>query len=165
MPAIIHIAIGSNRRHGHYGCPAAVVAAAVTALDAAGLTVVARSKTRATSPVGPRQRRFANAVVAVASSLPLTEVLTRLQAIERSFGRTPGRRWGPRVLDLDLIAAGDAVVASRTLTVPHKALASRRFVLDPLVEIAPGWRHPLLHLTARQLRARAVRPKSAVPDP
>ncbi|MBV8972295.1 MAG: 2-amino-4-hydroxy-6-hydroxymethyldihydropteridine diphosphokinase [Sphingomonadaceae bacterium] len=142
------------------------MAAAVAALGAAGLRVVAMSRVRSTPPLGPRQRRFANAVAAVATDLPLAEVLTRLKAIERAFGRRRGRRWGPRVLDLDLVAAGKAVVRAQGLTVPHIGLAERRFVLDPLAEIAPGWRHPLLGATARQLRARAHRPRrSAAVDP
>ncbi len=100
-------------------------------------------------------------MVAVATALPPAAVLATLQAIERDFGRRPGRRWGPRVLDLDLVAAGGTVTpargwrrATRGLIVPHRGIAERRFVLDPLVEIAGGWRHPVLHLTARQLHAR-----------
>jgi 2-amino-4-hydroxy-6-hydroxymethyldihydropteridine diphosphokinase len=64
------------------------------------------------------------------------------------------------VLDLDIIAAGSTVLATRPLTVPHPQMARRRFVLDPLVQVAPRWRHPVLGLTARQLRARALRPKA-----
>lgn len=161
MPAIIHIALGGNRWHGTYGKPEAVVAAAIEALGGVGL-VVARSAIRTTSPLGPSKRRFANAVVAVESDLPLPEVLRRLKSIERAFGRRPGRRWAARVLDLDIVAAGPMLLRGRRggLTVPHTALANRHFVLDPLVEIAPHWRHPVLHLTARQLRARLHRPKS-----
>lgn len=159
MPAILHIAIGSNRWHGRHGAPPGVVAAAIVALGATG-RVIARSRVRTTRPLGPSSRAFANAVVAVAIDLPLVEVMARLKAIERDFGRRRGRRWAARVLDLDIVAAGAATARGRTLTVPHAALAVRRFVLDPLAEIAPGWRHPLLHLTARQLRARERRPKS-----
>ncbi len=173
MSAIVHLALGSNRRHGRHGTPAAVVAAAITALDAAGLTVVGRSAIRATAPLGPRQRRFANAVVAVATDLPLPALLALLQRIERDFGRRPGRRWGARVLDLDIVAAGQSVTpaanwrtAHRGLIVPHRGVASRTFVLDPLVELAADWRHPVLHLTARQLRARLGRPRrAAIGDP
>ena len=170
MPAIIHIALGSNRRHGTYGAPAAVVAAAIAALAAVG-PVVAKSTIRTTPPLGPRQRRFANAVAAVATDAPLDVVLAELQAIERGFGRRYGRRWGPRVLDLDIVAAG-AIVTPRAwrtaragLIVPHRGAARRRFVLDPLVELASDWRHPVLHLTARQLRARLRRPRSLEPSP
>jgi 2-amino-4-hydroxy-6-hydroxymethyldihydropteridine diphosphokinase len=163
--ATIHIALGSNRSHARYGAPPAVVRAAMAAIAADGLPVVAASTIRATPPLGPRQRRFANAVITVSTDLSPYEVLSRLQAIERAFGRRRGRRWGPRVLDLDLIAAGATVVRDRDLTVPHAGLAYRDFVLAPLVEIDGGWRHPVLHLTARQLRARLLRPKRSAEGP
>ncbi len=170
MSATVLIALGSNRRSRH-GSPAATLAAALAALGAVG-RVVAMSRVRATAPLGPSQRRFANAVVEVATALPPAEVLARLQGIERAFGRRRGRRWGARVLDLDILAAGNQVLSTnshpnrRPLIVPHPRLAERRFVLDPLVELAPDWRHPLLHLTARQLRARLARPRrSAAVDP
>jgi 2-amino-4-hydroxy-6-hydroxymethyldihydropteridine diphosphokinase len=98
--------------------------------------------------------------VAVESALPLGQVLRRLKAIEVDFGRRGGKRWGDRVLDLDIIGAGDAIVVSAGLNVPHPRFAERRFVLDPLIEIAPEWRHPRLNATVRQLRCRAMRPKA-----
>lgn len=161
MPTTILIALGSNRRHGRHGPPARVVAAAIEALAGAGLTPVAISPIIATAPLGPGTRRYANAVVAVASELALPLVLARLQRIERDFGRRRGRRWGDRVLDLDILGAGAAVWRAGGLQVPHPRLAERRFVLDPLVSVAPGWRHPRLGLTVRQLRARALRPNAA----
>jgi 2-amino-4-hydroxy-6-hydroxymethyldihydropteridine diphosphokinase len=160
--ANILIAIGSNRRHGRYGAPAGVVAAAIAALAGQGLAVTAQSAIWDTAPLGPGGRRFANAAVAVASPLPLVAILARLKAIEAAFGRRGGRRWGDRVLDLDIIGAGDTVCRHRALQVPHPRLHWRRFVLDPLLEIAPDWRHPLLHATVRQLRCRAMRPKARV---
>ncbi|KAB7648585.1 2-amino-4-hydroxy-6-hydroxymethyldihydropteridine diphosphokinase [Polymorphobacter fuscus] len=162
METTILIALGSNRRHGRHGRPEAVVLAAMRAMTAHGLAVTAQSRIHATAPLGPGGRRFANAAVAVSSSLPPGAVLGIIKAIERDFGRRGGKRWGDRVLDLDIIAAGDAVVASGALQVPHPRMADRRFVLDPLVEIAPDWRHPLRHATVRQLRARAMRPKGRV---
>ncbi len=171
MPNYLHIAIGSNRRHRRHGAPTSVVAAAADALAASGLPVVARATIRVTAPLGPRQRSFANTVVAVASDLSPRAVLAILELIERDFGRRGGRRWGPRVLDLDLVAAGAMVTprswraARHGLIVPHRGLALRAFVLDPLVELAPGWRHPVLHLTARQLRARLRRPRRTKTGP
>jgi 2-amino-4-hydroxy-6-hydroxymethyldihydropteridine diphosphokinase len=157
--ATILIAIGSNRRHGRHGRPEGVVRAAIAALDAVG-RVVRTSRIHATAPLGPGGRRFANAAVAVESALPLGQVLRRLKAIEVDFGRRGGKRWGDRVLDLDIIGAGDAIVVSAGLNVPHPRFAERRFVLDPLIEIAPEWRHPRLNATVRQLRCRAMRPKA-----
>lgn len=160
METTVLIALGSNRRHGRHGPPERVLLAAMAALDAAGLRIVRRSRIRPTPPLGPGGRRFANAAVAVATALPLPAVLLLLQRIEREFGRKRGRRWGDRVLDLDILGAGSTVITTAGLTVPHPQLALRRFVLDPLVEIAPEWRHPGRHATARQLRARAKRPKA-----
>ena len=173
MAANLLIALGSNRSHGRFGRPAGVVAAAMRALGAAGLPIVRASQVYATAPLGPGGRAYANAVVAVAIDLPLPEALRRLKAIEAAFGRRGGRRWGARVLDLDILGQGRAVLpsglrwrgATRGLVVPHPRLASRSFVLDPLNEVAPDWRHPLLGATVRQLRARLARPKAASPSP
>jgi len=139
-----------------------VVRAAIAEMAAQGLVVVKSSRMHPTPPLGPGGRRFANAAIAVRTALPLADVLALIKRIERDFGRRGGQRWGDRVLDLDIIGAGDAVVASAGLQVPHPRMAERRFVLDPLVEIAPDWRHPLLHATVRQLRSRAMRPKGRV---
>lgn len=158
--AIILVAIGSNRRHGRHGAPEGVVRAAIAALPC----VLAASPIIATAPLGPGTRRFANAVVALEWAGSLLALLAHLKALERSFGRRRGQRWGDRVLDLDIIAAGSTVLVTRPLTVPHPQMARRRFVLDPLVSVAPGWRHPISGLSARQLRTRALRPK-ATPAP
>jgi len=153
--AIVHVAIGSNRCHGRFGRPAGVLRAAMAALPG----VVATSPILATAPLGPGTRRYANAVAALAWPGSLPALLALLQGMERDFGRRSGRRWGDRALDLDIIAAGSVVLRGRDLRVPHPELARRRFVLDPLVAVAPGWRHPVSRLTARQLRARLLRPK------
>ena len=159
------IAIGSNRRHGWHGSPAGVIAAAIAALDVAGLRVVRRSRVHATAAVGPGGRRFANAVVAVATDLDAVAVLGLLKRIEIAFGRRGARRWGARVLDLDLLAHGALKLRTRHLTLPHPRLHLRAFVLDPLIEVAPTWRHPVLAATARQLHARLHRPKATATGP
>lgn len=164
MATEIIIALGSNRRHRRHGAPARVVAAAVEALAAMGIKVLRRSRIHATGPVGPSDRTFANAAVLAETDLSPAALLVALKAVERDFGRKRGRRWAARVLDLDIIAYGDRVVPSRLcwrrargLAIPHRAMHQRRFVLDPVVEIAPDWRHPLLARTVRQLRARTSR--------
>jgi 2-amino-4-hydroxy-6-hydroxymethyldihydropteridine diphosphokinase len=156
------IALGSNRRHGRHGRPEAVLRAAVAALAAAGLPTDALSRLHATAPIGPGTRRFANAVLRSRWSGTAPALLRLLKETERSFGRRPARRWGDRVLDLDLLALGQQRVAMRGLTVPHPRLGSRRFVLDPLQEVAPRWKHPINNATVRQLRARLLRPKPRV---
>ena len=164
MQTIAIVALGSNRRHHRHGTPARVVEAAVAALDGQGLRLLARSRLHSTAPVGPSDRRYANAVALVETSLAPTELLAQLKSIERAFGRRRTRRWAARVLDLDIIAYGEAALpsrlrwrAARGLAIPHRAMHQRRFVLDPMVEVAPDWRHPVLGLTTRQLRARAGR--------
>ena len=147
------IAIGSNRP-GLHGRPEAEVRAAIEALG----PVVAASRVIATAPLGPSSRRFANAVAILDSSESPRALLARLKQLERRFGRRPGRRWGMRVIDLDIILWSGGVWADAVLTVPHAAFRLRRFVLDPLVTLVPRWRDPMTGLTVRQLatRARAV---------
>ena len=151
------IALGSNRRHGRHGAPAAVLRAALGELGG----VLAVSAIRATSALGPAGRGFANAAAIVESDLDPEAMLTRLKEIERAFGRRGGRRWGPRVLDLDIILWSEGPWGGPGPIVPHSAFRERRFVLDPLAEIAPEWRDPISGLTVRQLLARLTRPRPA----
>ncbi len=130
-------------------------------MAARGIVPKRLSRIHLTAAVGPGGRSFANAVLVAETELEPVALLAALKAIERAFGRRGGRAWGARVLDLDILALGDTVWPSRLnwragrgLAIPHRALHARAFVLDPLVEVAPGWRHPLLNRTARQLRAR-----------
>jgi len=143
------IALGSNRR-SRRGSPAATLRAAVAALD----RVKAVSTIRATPALGPAGRGFANAVAIVESALAPDELLAALKAVERAFGRRPGRRWGPRVLDLDIVLWSGGAWGRPGPIVPHPEYRNRVFVLQPLAEIAPGWRDPLTGATVRQLLAR-----------
>ena len=155
MPKTTHlyaIAIGSNRRHIRYGAPTAVVAGAIAALDAA-FVLFAASPLLINPATGGAGREFANAVALVESRLAPDDMLAALKAIERDFGRRPGKRWGARVLDLDLVAWSGGRFASRRLVIPHPRLAGRDFVLGPLGAIAPDWRL-IGTLTARHLAAR-----------
>ena len=97
------------------------------------------STLRETEPVGRLdQPRFLNGAVAVATTLPPRALLERLLAVERELGRERGGpRFGPRTIDLDLLLYGDETVEEPGLTVPHPRLAERRFVLEPLAELAP----------------------------
>ena len=98
------------------------------------------STLRDTDPVGVvDQPNFLNAVAELSSELPARELLDRLLEIERELGRDRGKeeRWGPRTIDLDLLLYGDEVIEEPGLTLPHPRLAERRFVLEPLHELAP----------------------------
>ena len=105
---------------------------------------------------GPAGRDFANAVALIESRLDPPEVLKRLKDLEKEFGRRPGRRWGPRVLDLDLVLWSRGRFRSRRLTIPHRRLAERSFVVQPLAAVAPQWRIEG-SLTARHLAQRLAR--------
>ena len=157
------VAIGSNRRHGRHGAPGRVVAAAVAALGGHGIEVERLSRIRATPALGPAGRGFANAAVLVSTALEPPDLLARLKAVERSFGRRRGRRWGPRVVDLDIVLWSDGAWAGSSLVVPHPEFRRRLFVLDPLAELVPGWRDPLSGLSVRQLRRRLLAPRAVDP--
>ena len=155
------IALGSNRRHGRHGAPAAVLRAALAALAGLG-SLEAVSTIRATPALGPAGRGFANAVAIVSTGLSPDELLGELKRLERGFGRRGGRRWGPRVLDLDIILWSGGIWSGPGPIVPHPDYLERDFVLRPLAEIAPGWRDPLSGLATRHFlaglrRARRVR--------
>ena len=149
------IALGSNRLHGRFGGPTNVVRAAIERLG----SVIAASRIRATPALGPAGRSFANAVVILESGLAPDELLDELKSIEREFGRRGGQRWGPRVLDLDIILWSDGPWGGPGPIIPHPEFRKRAFVLEPLAEIAPGWRDPLTGATVAQLLARLRRPR------
>lgn len=148
------IAIGSNRPHGRHGRPAQVVEAAIARLDQEfGLFDAAPIVLNPAH--GPAGRDFANSVALVESKLDPPEMLSRLKSIERDFGRRAGRRWGPRVLDLDLVLWSGGKFRSQRLTIPHSQLARRSFVLQPLAAVAPDWK--VGPLAVRHLAARLAR--------
>ena len=148
------VALGSNRRHVRYGRPDAVLQAAVAAL--AGIGIVERvSRVHATPALGPAGRSFANAAAILTTDLTPPQLLAALKRIERRFGRRPGRRWGPRVLDLDIILWSGGLFAHRALAIPHPQMARRAFVLAPLAEIAGDWPVPRIGRAVRHLRVRA----------
>jgi 2-amino-4-hydroxy-6-hydroxymethyldihydropteridine diphosphokinase len=155
VPNLYAIAVGSNRSHGRYGRPAGVVEAAIARLDEE-FGLFDASPIVLNPAHGGAGRDFANAVALVESDLDPPAMLRRLKAIEREFGRRSGRRWGPRVLDLDLALWSGGAWKSRRLSVPHAQLDKRSFVLEPLAAIAPNWRVRGA-LTARHLAQRLAR--------
>jgi 2-amino-4-hydroxy-6-hydroxymethyldihydropteridine diphosphokinase len=152
------IALGSNRRHGLYGSPPGVVRAAMEEIAALGM-VTARSPVIASAPMGAAQRRFANAALVLESALSPPALLVALKRMEREFGRRRGQRWGDRVLDCDVVLWSGGAWRSEGLTIPHRALAERRFVLGPARTIAPWWRVPPGGLTIAHCHARLTRPR------
>jgi 2-amino-4-hydroxy-6-hydroxymethyldihydropteridine diphosphokinase len=149
------IAIGSNRPHGRFGRPAGVVEAAIARLDE-DFGLFDASPIVLNPAHGGAGRDFANAVALVESDLDPPQMLERLKNIESDFGRRRSRRWGPRVLDLDLALWSGGRFHSRRLNIPHAQLAKRSFVLQPLAAIAPNWRIEG-SLTASHLAQRLAR--------
>jgi 2-amino-4-hydroxy-6-hydroxymethyldihydropteridine diphosphokinase len=159
------IALGSNRRHGRHGAPEQVLRAAVLAMADAGLTVGVHAPILRTKAIGPGGRGFANSAVIVSTPLDPPALLALLKAIERAFGRKAGRRWGARVLDLDIAMwsggrwpSGSRRAGAGRLGVPHGQMARRDFVLVPLAKVAPHWRDPWSGRTVRQLLGQLRRP-------
>ncbi len=110
-----------------------------------------------TEPVGfTEQPRFLNAVCLGTTDLDPRTLLDRMRDLEARLGRKPGPRWGPRLIDLDLLFYDDLVVDAEDLRLPHPHMHERAFVLVPLAEIAPLWRHPRLGKTAASLAARQL---------
>jgi 2-amino-4-hydroxy-6-hydroxymethyldihydropteridine diphosphokinase len=131
-----YLGLGSN-----IGDTRAHLEAAIAELAQHGVTVRRASSTYATQPVGLilDQPDFLNACLEIETALEPEELLDACKAVERSVGRAAGGpRHGPRVIDVDLLLLGDLEYASDRLTLPHAEVTSRRFVLVPLLELAPG---------------------------
>jgi 2-amino-4-hydroxy-6-hydroxymethyldihydropteridine diphosphokinase len=148
------VAIGSNRPHGRYGRPGDVVEAAIARLDSE-FGLFDASPIILNAAHGNAGRDFANSVALVESHLEPLPMLKRLKAIEREFGRRKGRRWGPRVLDLDVALWSGGRFRSPELVIPHPRIVSRTFVLGPLLSIAPDWK--IGPLKIRHLAGRLAR--------
>jgi 2-amino-4-hydroxy-6-hydroxymethyldihydropteridine diphosphokinase len=154
MPTV-YLGLGSNLGDRRWNLNAAV--AALRANPA--VRVLAVSTFIETAPVGgpPGQGPYLNGAAAVQTDLAPEAMLAELKRIERLLGRTEGPRWGPRTVDLDILLYADLVLDAPDLVIPHPRLRERRFVLEPLAEIAPDARDPASGRTVRELLARLER--------
>jgi 2-amino-4-hydroxy-6-hydroxymethyldihydropteridine diphosphokinase len=144
-----YVGVGAN-----LGDARAAVARALDDLGALSGSPARISSLYRTEPLGPPdQPWYVNAVAEIDTPLEPLELLRALRELERSAGRdrSKGTPWGPRELDLDLLLVGDRVLDTAELVLPHPGLAERRFVLEPLAELAPGVRDPRTGRTVAQL--------------
>jgi 2-amino-4-hydroxy-6-hydroxymethyldihydropteridine diphosphokinase len=147
-PIIAYIGVGAN-----LGEPRRQVELSLRLLGEAEEVEVRRvSSLFLTPPLGPPgQPWYVNAVAQVRTRLTAEELLRLLHSIEQALGRERRERWGPRLIDLDLLLYNGEIMAGADLTLPHPEMHRRAFVLAPLAEIAPNAWHPVLHKTAREL--------------
>lgn len=149
MPQIAYLSLGSNlgdREHYLRG--------AISRLQPIG-RVVSVSSFYETEPVEfAGQAWFLNCALALETTMTPGQLMGSLLEIEQQMGRQRAQKKGPRTIDIDILLSGDTVVDSPQLTIPHPAMHQRRFVLEPLAEIAPEAWHPVLKKTARQLLAQ-----------
>jgi 2-amino-4-hydroxy-6-hydroxymethyldihydropteridine diphosphokinase len=157
------VALGSNLA-GDFASSEALLEAALALFPQAGLPVLARSAWWRSAawpdPAGPEYR---NGVAIVEAKGGPRAVLESLLGMEEQLGRSRGPRHAPRTLDLDLIAFGRQVVDAPDLVLPHPRAHERRFVMGPLAELAPAWRHPVSGKTAAELAASASVGRDAEP--
>lgn len=158
------IALGSNLA-GRFSSPKAAIEAAIEALKSFDIQVVTSSCLyHSVAWPDPSDPEFSNAVVSIETGLPASALLARLHEIEATFGRERRHVNAPRTLDLDIVDYGGTVSApGETPILPHPRLADRAFVLLPLMDIAPDWRHPVTGQTIGELVAALPDPSGATP--
>lgn len=146
MGNLVYLSLGAN-----VGDCATHIRDAITRLESAE-RVVAVSSFYETEPVEfADQAWFLNCAVALETTKTPGPLMATLLSIERKMGRTRTQHKGPRTIDIDILLFGDMIMDSPELTIPHPAMHHRRFVLEPLAEIAPEARHPVLKKTIREL--------------
>jgi len=148
QPSVAYIGIGSNLGDTVLNCKHSIARIDGTS----GCEVTARSDLFKTEPEGVAgQQWYANCVIEVKTERTPHNLLDSLMAIEHEMGRIRKKKWESRIIDLDLLIFGELVLDSPDLVVPHPLLHTRRFVLEPLVQVAPELVHPILNITIQRL--------------
>jgi 2-amino-4-hydroxy-6-hydroxymethyldihydropteridine diphosphokinase len=157
---VILIALGSNLS-GSWGAPRDTVLRALSEMRHHNIRVLTVSRLIETTPFGvENQPNFVNAVASIETALPPENLMRALHMIERKAGRKRLKRWGPRTLDLDLLDYHGLIrkpsrYSIKPLALPHPGIEQRSFVLQPILDVAPEWKHPVSRkaaaLTLRQL--------------
>ena len=146
--ARVFLGIGTNE-----GDRLANISRAAQAFAASGVVHLIQMATIAeTPPLGPTQRDYLNTVIEVETTLSPQELLGCVKRLEQQLGRAPSpQRWGPRIIDVDILLYADRIVEEERLTIPHPRMQARRFVLEPLAQLAPDLVHPVLKRTMQEL--------------
>ncbi len=148
MKHTVYLGLGSN-----VGDRVEFLAAAIRGIADFEMTVVdAVSDVYQTEPVGNvPQNEFLNLAISVRTDLEHQYFHQKMKVLEQSIGRTESERWGPREIDIDLLLFDSLIIITNAIKIPHVELANRKFVLQPLSEIAPMAIHPVLHKTIEEL--------------
>jgi 2-amino-4-hydroxy-6-hydroxymethyldihydropteridine diphosphokinase len=153
----VYLSLGSN-----LGDRRANLQRAVELMGDAGVRVLRASAIYETEPMYlEAQPRFLNQMVEAETALFPRQLVAVTQSIEKAVGRKPSVRNGPRAIDIDIVLFGKSVVNLPALQVPHPRMAERRFVLEPLAELAPDLRHPVTHRTVREMLASVKKVEQA----
>jgi 2-amino-4-hydroxy-6-hydroxymethyldihydropteridine diphosphokinase len=151
--AVVYLGIGSNLGDKKSNC-----LSALEKLATKGVLISKKSALYETQPWGVKnQPDFVNIAVEAETDLSPEALLCALKEIEKEMGRKVGTRWGPRLIDLDVLFYDDRIVQSKDLVIPHRQLHRRDFVLLPLAEISPELVHPVLNKTIRELTIELIK--------